>query len=109
MGGVRPPWLRARRERASGTERQGLVGKVDRGTEALTCRELVELVTEYLEGALSPEGRARFDEHVADCVDCRAHLDQMRRTLGLVGRLTEGSVSPQAQETLLETFRDWRE
>jgi anti-sigma factor RsiW len=85
------------------------VGKGDRGAEAPTCRELVELVTEYLEGALSPEDRARFDEHVADCMGCRAHLDQMRRTLGPVGRLTEGSVSPQAREALLETFRDWRE
>jgi predicted anti-sigma-YlaC factor YlaD len=85
------------------------VGKVDPGAEAPACRELVELVTEYLEGALSPEDRARFDEHVADCVDCRALLDQMRRTLGLVGLLTEGSISPQAREALLETFRDWRE
>lgn len=77
--------------------------------EALTCRELVELVAEYLEGALSPEDRARFDEHIADCVGCTAHLDQMRQTLGLVGRLTEGSVSPEAQEALLRAFRDWRE
>ncbi|HET7869120.1 MAG TPA: zf-HC2 domain-containing protein [Actinomycetota bacterium] len=82
---------------------------MDRGAEAPTCRELVELVTEYLEGALSPEDRARFDEHIADCVDCTAHPDQMRRTLGLIGRLTEGWVSPQAWEALLETFRDWRE
>ncbi|HEV8621674.1 MAG TPA: zf-HC2 domain-containing protein [Actinomycetota bacterium] len=85
------------------------MGKVDRGTEALTCRELVELVTEYLEATLWPEDRARFDEHIAECGDCTAHLDQMRRTLGLVGRLTEGSVSPQAREALLGTFRDWRE
>ena len=85
------------------------MGKVDRRAQAPTCRELVELVTEYLEGALSSEDRARFDEHIADCVDCTAHLDQMRRTLGLVGRLTEGSVSPQAREALLETFRHWRE
>jgi anti-sigma factor RsiW len=84
------------------------VGRVDRVAEALTCRELVKLVTEYLEGALSPEDRARFDEHIAGCGDCTAHLDQMRRTLDLVGRLTEGSVLPEAREALLRAFRVWR-
>jgi len=84
------------------------VDEVDRGTEALTCRELVELVTEYLEGAPSPEDRARFDQHIAECADCAAHLEQMRRTLNLVGRLTEGSVSSEAREALLGAFREWR-
>lgn len=84
------------------------MGEVDPGTEALTCRELVELVTEYLEGALSPEDRARFDQHITECADCTAHLQQMRRTLRLVGRLTEGSVSPEAGEALLGAFREWR-
>ncbi|MGH2579510.1 MAG: anti-sigma factor family protein [Actinomycetota bacterium] len=84
------------------------MGKVDRGAEALRCRELVELVTEYLEGALSPEDRARFDEHMAECADCTAHLEQMRRTLSVVGRLTEGSVPTEARDALLWAFRDWR-
>jgi len=84
------------------------VGKVDRVAEALTCRELVELVTEYLEGALSPEDRGRFDEHIAECVDCTAHLNQMRRTLRVVGHLTEGSVPAEARDALLTAFRDWR-
>ncbi len=75
---------------------------------ALTCRELVELVTDYLEGALPPSDRARFDEHLAACEGCTAYLDQMRRTLVLVGRLTEGSVSAEAREALLGAFGDWR-
>jgi anti-sigma factor RsiW len=80
----------------------------NRGAEALTCRELVELVTEYLEGALSAGDRARFDDHIAECVDCTAHLNQMRRTLRVVGRLTEGSLRPEARDALLTAFRDWR-
>ena len=80
----------------------------DRGAGALTCRELVELVTDYLEGALSREDRARFDEHLASCEGCTAHLDQMRRTLKLVGRLTEGAVSAEARDALLGAFGDWR-
>ena len=84
------------------------MGKVDRVVEVLTCRELVELVTEYLDGALSPEDRARFDEHIAVCVDCTAHLNQMRRMLRVVGRLSEGSVPAEAMDAVLTAFRDWR-
>jgi predicted anti-sigma-YlaC factor YlaD len=84
------------------------VGKVDRGAEALACRELVELVTEYLEADYSPEDRARFDEHITGCVDCTAHLDQMLRTLGLLGRLTEGSVQAETRDALLTAFRNWK-
>ena len=78
------------------------------GTASLTCRELVELVTDYLEGALPPEDRTRFDEHIAGCRGCTAYMDQMREMLRLLGHLTEDSVSPQAQEALLEAFRDWK-
>jgi len=77
-------------------------------TGALTCRELVELVTDYLEGALPPEERARFDEHIATCRPCTTYLGQLREMLRLLGRLTEESVSPEARETLLQAFRDWK-
>ena len=53
----------------------------------MTCQELVELVTEYLEGALPASDRRRFDEHLAECPHCVAYLDQMRITIRLVGRL----------------------
>lgn len=53
----------------------------------LTCRELVELVTEYLEGALSPAGRRRIERHLTRCVGCRSYLAQMRETIGMLARL----------------------
>jgi anti-sigma factor RsiW len=80
----------------------------DRGPGALTCRELVELVTDYLEGALAEGERARFEDHLTGCGPCTIYLAHMRRTLMLVGRLTEGSVSAEAQDALLGTFRGWR-
>jgi anti-sigma factor RsiW len=74
----------------------------------LTCRELVELVTDYLEDRLSPEARTRFESHLAICDGCQAYLDQMRQTIQTLGRLPEESLSPQARETMLEAFRAWR-
>jgi anti-sigma factor RsiW len=75
---------------------------------ALVCRELVELVSDYLEGALSPRDRARFDAHIAGCVNCTAYVRQMRETLALMGELTTVSLSPQAEAELLAAFRDWK-
>ena len=74
----------------------------------LTCRELVELVTEYLDGALDARQRARFEEHVMTCPPCHAHIDQMRRTIDVLGRVPEESLSPSAEHDLLEAFRGWR-
>ena len=79
-------------------------------TEALperACRELVELVTDYLEGQLGPLERVRFEEHLTDCSGCRTYLEQMRQTLAALGRLPEESLSPEARDALLEAFRDW--
>jgi anti-sigma factor RsiW len=76
--------------------------------EYLTCRELVELVTDYLEGALDPGDRARFEEHVMTCPPCHAHIDQMRGTVAALGRVPEESLSPMAEADLLEAFRGWR-
>jgi hypothetical protein len=84
------------------------MGEENEGAGGLTCRELVELVTCYHEGALAEGERARFEDHLAGCAPCTTYLDQMRRTLSLVGRLTEGSVSAQARDALLGAFRDWR-
>jgi anti-sigma factor (TIGR02949 family) len=76
-------------------------------TSELTCRELVELVTEYLDGAMPPAERARFEAHMADCPGCRAYLEQMRQTIRLLGRLTEESIPAPVREQLLTLFRDW--
>ncbi len=55
----------------------------------IACRELVELVTDYLEGALSPEQHARFENHIAGCDGCTTYLEQMRETIRLTGTLRE--------------------
>ncbi len=74
----------------------------------MKCREMVELMTDYLEGTLTATERVRFDEHIAGCDGCRAYLEQMRETVGALGRLTEEEIPPQVKEQLLEAFRDWK-
>jgi anti-sigma factor RsiW len=76
--------------------------------EPMACQELVELVTDYLEGRLSPADRERFDAHIAGCDACTAYLDQMRMTLAALGRIPEESISAPAREELLVAFREWR-
>jgi predicted anti-sigma-YlaC factor YlaD len=74
----------------------------------VTCKELVELVTEYLEGSMHAEQRARFEEHVSGCDGCTTYLEQFRMTIRLTGMLREEQIAPDARETLLRVFRDWR-
>ena len=74
----------------------------------MTCREVVELVTDYLEERLPPAERARFDAHLEVCEGCRACLDQMRATVRLLGRLPEDTLPPELEERLMRAFRDWR-
>ncbi len=76
--------------------------------EQLSCRELVELVTEYLEGALPEEERARFDEHIGKCRGCKVYLDQIRETISVLGHLPEEALTQDAERVLLEAFRGWR-
>ena len=75
----------------------------------MSCRELVEVITEYLEGTLGAEDRARFGRHLAGCDGCTAYLDQMRQTIRALGHLPQESLSPEAEAKLLEAFRGWRE
>jgi anti-sigma factor RsiW len=77
--------------------------------EEMSCKELVELVTDYLEGALPQGERARFEEHLQQCPGCDTYLDQMRHVIRTLGRLSEDSVSPAAKATFLETFRNWKQ
>jgi anti-sigma factor RsiW len=76
---------------------------------ALTCQELVELVTDYLEGVLPAAERDRFDAHLARCLGCTYYLEQMRQTLRIVGQLSEESLSPAAHNALLQVFRNWQQ
>lgn len=74
----------------------------------LTCNELVELVTDYLEGAMTPANRRRFDEHLESCTSCVTYVEQMRQTIRASGQLSEETIGTQALEALLEHFRKWR-
>jgi anti-sigma factor RsiW len=77
-------------------------------SDTITCRQLVELVTEYFDDALSPDDRARFEEHIMSCPPCRAYLEQMRQTIRLLGSIPEETVPPEAEEALLAALRGWK-
>jgi anti-sigma factor RsiW len=79
-----------------------------RRQRGLTCRELVELVTDYLDGALSRADRARFEAHIAACGNCTEYLAQFKRTIELTGTLREDDVDSAAREALLAQFGEWR-
>lgn len=74
----------------------------------LTCQELVELVTDYLEGTLDRDTEGRFVLHATQCPGCEIYLDQFRDTIREVGRLTPESIDPVTLSRLLGAFRDWR-
>lgn len=78
-------------------------------TELLSCQELVELVTDYVEDALPAEERARFEEHLADCGNCQIYFEQMRVTVVLLGRLPRETIPPEAERSMLHAFRSWNE
>jgi anti-sigma factor RsiW len=73
----------------------------------LTCQELVELVTDYFEGALSARDRARFERHIDGCENCTTYLDQMRITIRTLGRLPRETVAAAARDALLDAFHEW--
>jgi len=76
--------------------------------EQLSCQELVELVTDYLEGVLLEGERRQFDEHLASCDDCRLYVDQIRQTIRVAGELSSVGLRPEAEQALLEAFRNWK-
>lgn len=78
------------------------------GGAAPRCARIVEMVSDYLDGALAPADRARFEEHVATCAACRTHVEQMRITIARVGALAEEQVEPETMDALLGAFRALR-
>jgi hypothetical protein len=74
----------------------------------LVCQDVVELVTAYLEHALTPADRERFEEHLVFCDGCSTYLDQMRVTIRATGQLDPGGLPAELELRLLEAFRDWR-
>jgi anti-sigma factor RsiW len=75
--------------------------------EHVTCQEVVELVTDYLEHALPAEEAEVFEQHINFCDGCEWYLDQMRRTVAAVGRITEEDVPPETRDKLMLAFREW--
>ena len=74
----------------------------------MTCKELVELVTEYLEGTLPEEVRTQMDRHLSGCEGCTNYLEQMRQTIRLTGQVREENLNPGQRDDLLRLFRDWK-
>ena len=76
--------------------------------EHLTCQEVVELVTDYLEGAMASGDTALFEQHLNFCDGCVWYVDQLRMTVETAGRLREEDVPPATRERLMAAFRDWK-
>jgi anti-sigma factor RsiW len=74
----------------------------------LVCQQMVELITDYLEGALSRSQRRRFEAHLAGCEHCTEYLQQMRTTIRLTGRLRAEDLSPAMREEFAALYRRWR-
>ena len=74
----------------------------------LACKDIVELVTAYLEDGLSPSDRERFEEHLVFCDGCKNYLEQMRVTIEVTGRVDVGTLPAELEDRLLEAFRGWR-
>jgi anti-sigma factor RsiW len=80
---------------------------IDDALPEMPCRELVELITEYVEDRLSRRDRVRFEAHLAQCEACRTYLDQFHKTIRVLGRLPEESISSEARDALIAAFRGW--
>jgi len=76
--------------------------------DELVCQQVVELVSDYLEGALSRSERRRFERHLTGCENCTEYLKQMRATVALTGRLQPGDLTPQMREEFTALYRRWR-
>jgi anti-sigma factor RsiW len=75
----------------------------------LTCKEVVELITDYLDSALPLEERTRFEQHLVTCPACKEYLRQMRQTIAATRKLTEEEVPSGLKEDLVDAFREWRQ
>jgi anti-sigma factor RsiW len=73
-----------------------------------SCQEMVELITDYLEGSLSRSQRRRFETHLAGCENCTKYLAQMRATIAATGELRTEDLSPEMREEFASIFRHWR-
>jgi anti-sigma factor RsiW len=74
----------------------------------IVCQQAVELVTDYLEGALSRRDRRRFEAHLRGCPNCSAYLEQIRLTIEISGAIEPEDLSPEARRDLTDLYRRWR-
>jgi len=74
----------------------------------IVCQQAVELVTDYLEGALSRRDRRRFEAHLRACPNCSAYLEQIRTTIALTGSIEPEDLTPEARADLTDLYRRWR-
>ena len=74
----------------------------------ITCQEVVELVTDYIEGSMHPDRATLFEHHLNFCDGCIWYVDQLQKTIETVGRIEEEELPPETREKLLTAFRDWR-
>ncbi len=79
-----------------------------RRRRAVVCQEAVELITDYLEGALSRRDRARLDAHLAGCPHCHEYLEQMRATIAALGRVEPDELAPEVRDELVSLYQAWR-
>lgn len=75
---------------------------------AVVCQQAVELVTDYLEGALARADRARFEKHLAQCPHCREYLAQMRVVIAAAGRVEPDELAPEVRDELVGLFRRYQ-
>jgi anti-sigma factor RsiW len=74
----------------------------------IVCQQAVELVTDYLEGALSRKGRRRFESHLRACPNCSAYVEQIRMTIELSGSIEPEDLTPEVRRDLTDLYRRWR-
>jgi anti-sigma factor RsiW len=74
----------------------------------MTCKQLVELVTDFLEGRLPPDERTRFEMHLCYCDWCAEYVRQLREVVRTAGEIREESIEPEARDALLAAFRGWK-
>jgi anti-sigma factor RsiW len=73
----------------------------------LSCAQVVDLVTDYVEGNLDAADRLRFEEHVGICPPCRGFLSQMRVTRRVVGSVPVEPLAAPLEQALVDAFHDW--
>jgi anti-sigma factor RsiW len=76
--------------------------------DEMSCRELVKVITDYLEGRMAADDRLRFEAHLEECPYCVNYLEQMRATVEALGQLGEDTIAPESRREVLEAFRGWR-